>query len=156
MKSIKTLTGHQIEPFKIHAGKSVPNYKISYPERMLEGEYYAVETFASTGNGLTFEGPPCSHFMIDYTKDYKNISLAKKEKKIFAEIEQKFSTLAFCNRWLEEYNINKYPKFLKTLASTGVIKKYPPLYDIKGSFTSQNEHSIVIKDNGIEILSNIC
>ena len=42
IKSIKTLTGHQIEPYKIHAGKSVPNYKINYPERMLEGEYYAV------------------------------------------------------------------------------------------------------------------
>ena len=153
IKTIKTLTGHQIEPYKIHAGKSVPNYKIDYPERMKIGEYYAVETFASTGNGITFEGPPCSHYMIDYTIDYKNISLSKKEKQIFSQIENKFSTLAFCNRWLDMYDIKKYPKFLKTITSTGVIKKYPPLYDIKGSYTSQNEHSIVILENGIEVLS---
>jgi len=153
IKSIKTLTGHQIEPYKIHAGKCVPNYKTDYPERMKIGEFYAVETFASTGNGITTEGTPCSHFMIDYNIDYKNISLSKKEKVVFNEIQNKFSTLAFCNRWLDMYNIPKYSKFLKTLSSVGVIKKYPPLNDIKGSFTSQHEHSIVIKDSGIEILS---
>jgi methionyl aminopeptidase len=155
IKSIKTLTGHQIEPYKIHAGKSVPNYKINYPERMLEGEYYAVETFASTGTGITSEGIPCSHFMIDYNKNYEEISLSTKEKKIFNHIKEKFHTLAFCNRWLDFYNIKKYPQFLKSLASVGVIKKYPPLNDIKGSFTSQHEHSIVIKEKGIEILSDL-
>ena len=155
IKSIKNLTGHQIEPFKIHAGKSVPNYKIDYPLRMLEGEYYAIETFSSTGTGITKEVNDCSHYMIDYTIDYKNVSLAKKEKKCFELIEKNFSTLAFCNRWLDFYNIPKYSTFLKTLCSAGVIKKYPPLNDIKGSFTAQFEHSIVITDNGKIILSDL-
>jgi len=153
IKTIKNLTGHQIEPYKIHAGKSVPNYKIDYPLRMEEGEYYAIETFASTGTGETKEMNDCSHYMIDYNTDYKNTSLAIKDRKCFDSILNKFSTLAFCNRWLEDYKIPKYNRFLKSLCSTGVIKKYPPLNDIKGSFTAQFEHSIAITENGKIILS---
>ena len=129
--TIKNLTGHKIEPYKIHADKSVPNFKIDYPERMLENEYYAIETFSSTGSGITSEGNDCSHFMIDYNKNYKDISLANKDKKYFEIIESKFSTLAFCNRWFNDYSIPN--KVLKNLCATGIINKYPPLNDIKGN-----------------------
>ena len=155
IKSIKNLTGHQIEPYQIHAGKSVPNYNIDYPVRMLEGEYYAVETFSSSGTGSTLEGSECSHYMIDYNSDYNNFSLAFKDRKCFDSIHQKFFTLAFCNRWLNFYDIPKYNKILKNLCSTRVIKKYPPLYDVKGSFTAQFEHSILITDKGNIILSDL-
>lgn len=150
--TIKNLTGHKIEPYKIHADKSVPNFKIDYPERMLENEYYAIETFSSTGSGITTEGNDCSHFMIDYNKNYKDISLANKDKKYFEIIESKFSTLAFCNRWLNDYGIPN--KVLKNLCATGIINKYPPLNDIKGSYTAQFEHSIFIKDKGNLVLSD--
>lgn len=153
IKTIKNLTGHQIEPYKIHAGKSVPNYKIDYPLRMKEGEYYAIETFSTTGTGETKEMSDCSHYMIDYNTDYKNIALAVKDRKCFDSILKTFSTLAFCNRWLEDYKIPKYNRYLKSLCSTGVIKKYPPLCDIKGSYTAQFEHSITITDKGKIILS---
>lgn len=52
VKSIRNLTGHSINPYIIHGGKSVPIVKGQDPtERMEEGEYYAIETFGSTGNG---------------------------------------------------------------------------------------------------------
>lgn len=154
IKSIKNLTGHQIDIYQIHGGKSVPNYKIDYPIRMLEGEYYAIETFSSTGSGITNEGSECSHYMIDYTTNYNDISLANKDRKCFDFIHKNFFTLAFCNRWLDFYDISKYNKILKNLCSTGIIKKYPPLYDIKGSFTAQFEHSIFIKDTCALVLTD--
>jgi methionyl aminopeptidase len=49
VKCVKNLCGHTIEPYKIHAGKSVPIVKKQDNTKMEEGELYAIETFGSTG-----------------------------------------------------------------------------------------------------------
>ena len=54
IKPIRNLNGHNIKPYTIHGGKSVPIVKTEDPEynkRMEEGETFANETFGSTGNG---------------------------------------------------------------------------------------------------------
>ena len=50
----------------------VPNIKINYQERMLEGEVFAIETFPTTGNGTIYELKDCNHYMIE-PKDFKNV-----------------------------------------------------------------------------------
>ena len=41
---------------KFNANKIIPNiYVKDYNERIGENEFYAVETFATTGSGLTYE-----------------------------------------------------------------------------------------------------
>ena len=45
------LTGHSIAPYQIHAGKSVPIVRGGETTKMEEGEFYAIETFGSTGKG---------------------------------------------------------------------------------------------------------
>lgn len=49
VKSVRNLNGHSIGPYQIHGGKSVPIVKGGEQTRMEEGEFYAIETFASTG-----------------------------------------------------------------------------------------------------------
>jgi methionyl aminopeptidase len=49
VKPIRNLCGHSIQPFHIHAGKSVPIVKGGATTKMEEGEQYAIETFGSTG-----------------------------------------------------------------------------------------------------------
>lgn len=49
IKSIRNLNGHSIGPYQIHAGKSVPIVKGGESTRMEEGEFFAIETFGSTG-----------------------------------------------------------------------------------------------------------
>ena len=50
IKSVANLCGHSIQPYHIHAGKSIPIVKGSgNTDKMEEGELYAVETFGSTG-----------------------------------------------------------------------------------------------------------
>ena len=51
VKSVRNLTGHSIEPYKIHGSKSVPIVKGGDATRMEEGEYFAIETFGTTGRG---------------------------------------------------------------------------------------------------------
>lgn len=50
VKSIRNLNGHSIGPYQIHAGKSVPIVKGGEQTKMEEGEFYAIETFGSTGD----------------------------------------------------------------------------------------------------------
>lgn len=51
VKSVRNLNGHSIGPYNIHAGKNVPIVKGGDATRMEEGEFFAVETFGSTGRG---------------------------------------------------------------------------------------------------------
>ena len=55
VKCCSNLNGHSIDPYRIHAGKSVPIVRGGVQTKMEEGEYYAIETFGSTGRG-------CVHF----------------------------------------------------------------------------------------------
>jgi methionine aminopeptidase len=55
VKSIRNLTGHTIGKYVIHGGKSVPIVKTGDQTKMEEGEYYAIETFGSTGRGHVVE-----------------------------------------------------------------------------------------------------
>jgi methionine aminopeptidase len=54
VKSIRNLNGHSIGPYRIHAGKSVPIVKGGEATRMEEGEFFAIETFGSTGGKFVF------------------------------------------------------------------------------------------------------
>ena len=70
MKPIENLSGHSIDKYQIHAGKSVMLVKNDDDTKMEEGEYFAIETFGSTGRGRIVEnvsnrGSECTKLMID-------------------------------------------------------------------------------------------
>ena len=65
---------------------------------MLEGEVYAIETFASTGQGLVVENGECSHFAL-VPEQYAALRM-QKAKALLAHIRKTFGTLPFCPRWL--------------------------------------------------------
>ena len=56
VKAIRNLNGHSIGQYNIHGGKSVPIVKGGEGSRMEEGEFFAIETFGSTGAG-SFPSP---------------------------------------------------------------------------------------------------
>lgn len=151
VKCIANLCGHSIGPYKIHAGKSVPIVKCGDVTKMEEGELFAIETFGSTGKGRVFNGNDCSHYMKNF--DAKDVPIRNpKAKALLAEINNKFSTLAFCRRWIED----KFPRHivpLKQLVEAGVIDAYPPLDDVMGCHTAQYEHTIFLHPSRKEVLS---
>lgn len=52
VKAIRNITGHNIKPYRIHGGKSIPFIKNSDQTKMEEGEVFAIETFGTTGCGV--------------------------------------------------------------------------------------------------------
>lgn len=49
VKCCRNLSGHSIRAYNIHGGKSVPIVKGGEQTKMEEGEFFAIETFGSTG-----------------------------------------------------------------------------------------------------------
>ena len=62
VKPIANLSGHSINQYQIHGGKSVQLVKNNDQTKMEEGEYFAIETFGSTGRGHVVEDGECSHY----------------------------------------------------------------------------------------------
>jgi len=55
VKPIENLSGHSIGIYQIHGGKSVLLVKNEDQTKMEEGDYFAIETFGSTGRGRVVE-----------------------------------------------------------------------------------------------------
>ena len=64
VKAVRNLCGHDIKPYRIHGGKSIPFVKNSDQTKMEEGEVFAIETFGTTGRGVVTEGVGTAPFLL--------------------------------------------------------------------------------------------
>ena len=131
---------------------------------MEEGEIYAIETFGSTGRGYVVEDMECSHYMKRFDATHVPLRM-QSSKRLLGHINKTFGTLAFCRRWLEREDggsafvhpaggqQTKYMGALKNLCDVGIIQPYPPLCDVKGCYTAQYEHTIIMRPTCKEVVS---
>ena len=140
---------------------------------MEENEFYAIETFGSTGRGYVHDDMETSHYMknwdvshvpLRYVSNWLNANFVQntergycyrlaKSKQLLNVINQNFGTLAFCRRWLDRLDQTKYLMALKDLCDKGIVDPYPPLCDIKGCYTAQWEHTILLRPTCKEVIS---
>lgn len=152
VKSIRNLNGHSIDAYRIHAGKTVPIVKGGEATMMEENEFYAIETFGSTGRGIVRDDMDTSHYMKNFDAPFVPLRLQASQK-LLGTVNKNFGTLAFCKRWLDRLGATKYQMALKDLCDKGILDAYPPLCDIKGCYTAQFEHTIVLRPTCKEIIS---
>lgn len=152
VKAVRNLNGHSIAPYRIHAGKSVPIVKGGEATRMEEGEFFAIETFGSTGKGYVREDLEVSHYMKNFDVGHVPLRLPR-AKALLGTIDRHFGTLAFCRRYLDRLGEEKYLMALKNLCDAGIVDPYPPLCDNKGSYVAQFEHTIYLHPTRKEVLS---
>ena len=161
VKPIRNLNGHNINPYIIHGGKTVPIVKGREATKMEEGECFAIETFGSTGRGIVHEDMECSHYMLNSTYTAPRNSLTRSHpvirsdtaKQLYNYINNKFSTLAFCRKWLDQQGQTRHLMALNNLCKLGIVDAYPPLCDVKGSYTAQFEHTLILRPTVKEVLS---
>lgn len=151
LKPVYNLSGHQLGQYIVHCGKSIPLTKNTRnTDRMLPGEIYACETFATTGKGIVFDDGLTSHFMTS-----KNPPKPKNgsEQRMLQALTDNFKTMAFCQRYLERAGERNYTKTLNDMVKHKIVDPYPPLSDIEGSYVSQHEHTFVLLEDHKEVLS---
>jgi methionyl aminopeptidase len=152
VKPIQNLSGHSIGLYQIHGGKSVLLVENDDQTKMEEGEYFAIETFGSTGLGRTVESGDCSHYAKIYDAPHVPLRLTS-AKSLLKTINKHFGTLPFCRRYLDRIGESKYLLALNHLVSPGIVQDYPPLFDERGCMTAQFEHTILLRPTVKEVVS---
>ena len=118
----------------------MPSVAINGGTLLEEGMTFAIEPFATTGCGQVSDG---SRVEIFSQISKKSVRLPS-ARKLLKEIEKR-NTLPFSRRWYSEKNndIN-----LVRLCQQGILRGYPVLRDIPGSFVSQTEHTVIVTEDG--------
>lgn len=152
VKCIKNLNGHNIGDFVIHSGKTVPIVANGDMTKMEEGETFAIETFGTTGNGYVLTEGEVSHYALN--QDISDLTPpTDRAKSLLKTIQCNFGTLPWCRRYLDRTGEDKYLLALNQLVRAGIVEDYPPLVDIKGSYTAQFEHTILLHPDRKEVVT---
>ena len=144
-RPIRNLTGHTIERYLLHAGKSVPNIAHGH-DTLHDGEVVAIEPFASSGAGEVDGRRTGNIYRVLKTKPVKQA-----ESNDFLQIlSGEFKTLPFAERWA--YRLDGHaPALLNGLIRTGAVMTYPALLDVGGGIVSQTEHTMIVGATGAEV-----
>ena len=147
---IANLSGHSLDQYTIHAGKSVPNIWSIGSFTFNENQAFACEPFVTTGEGLGFvhEGKTKNIFALSSRKKTKD----KEADKMLDYIWENFNMLPFALRWLtNEWEENEARKLLNLLVKKKSVHAYPVLVEGNGKRVTQAEHTFIPNENGVTI-----
>jgi len=147
LKPIQNLSGHSLDQYIVHAGKSIPNIKtLGSSFSLVNNQSYAIEPFVTTkdGLGIVYEGKIKNIFSLISRKPTKD----KDSDNFIISLWNRFKTLPFALRWLvKDYDELALRKTIEHLIKRKNIRSYPILVEGNNKIVSQAEHTIFIKDN---------
>ena len=151
-KPIANLSGHSLDQYTIHAGKSIPNIW-SIGSFSLSGKVaYACEPFVTTSKGLGFvrEGKIKNIFAMVSRKKTKN----EEADEMLDFIWENFNMLPFALRWLvKKWEVKKARELLEFLIKKKTVKAYPILVEANSQRVAQAEHTFIPTDTGVTVIT---
>lgn len=146
-KPIQNLSGHSLERYTIHAGKSIPNiWTIGHSFNLSVNNVYAIEPFVTTndGQGVVYEGKIKNIFSIGSRKRTKE----QKTDEFLEYLWNKFKTLPFALRWIvNEYEEKEALHLLEILVKKKNVHAYPILVEGANRIVVQAEHTIIPQES---------
>lgn len=147
LKPIGNLSGHSLEQYTIHAGKSIPNMWSIGSFSLSSKEAYACEPFVTTAKGLGFvrDGKIKNIFGLVSRKKTKN----ENANKLADFIWENFNTLPFALRWITKTHDEKESRvLLDELVKNKIVRAYPVLNEANGQRVAQAEHTFIPNESG--------
>ena len=152
-KPIANLSGHSLDQYTIHAGRSIPNIW-SIGSFSLSGTIaYACEPFVTLekGLGVIREGKIKNIFALASRKKTKN----SEADEMLDFIWENFNQLPFTLRWfMKKWDEKKARELLEFLIKKKVVKAYPVLLEARAQPVAQAEHTFIPTDDGATITTN--
>jgi len=141
---ISNLMGHQIKPFNLHAGLSVPNVDDRNKKPVEAGMVLAIEPFATNGGG-EIKGVKLGNIY----KVARKLPIADPElKAFFEELCAETTSFPFCERWFDHPKASVY---INKLMRHGLVTGYAQLVEVKKGCVTQSEHTVYISGKKAEI-----
>jgi len=150
---IRSLCGHSIAQYRIHAGLTISNYR-NNNSIVLEDVTIAVEPFVTTGVGDIFEGKGGGIYYLESDRPVRD----RDARKVLEFIKENFGSSNFCARWLnkdgecvveEGWSTTKIKFVLGTLVRAGILHEHPILIEKSRAPVSQAENTFVISDGEV-------
>lgn len=151
-RPISNLCGHSVGRYLIHAGTSIPNVAQVSFTKIRTGEIYAIEPFVTLPDaaGKVDDSPQITIYRLLKAKSVKN----QYAKKLLKHIETNFRTLPFAERWLiGVVHKEQHKEAFKELLTQKAIMGYPVFVEESKKPVAQAEHTVMIKDEGCEVLT---
>jgi len=140
--TIKNLSGHTIERYKVHAGVSIPSFNNKDKTELKEGWQIAIEPFVTDGQGMIKEKEPATIFMVEKDKGVRSPHARK-----ILDFVKPLNGLPFTSRWLtRKFGRGSAALGMRELKQSGMVRGYPPLVEVSGGVVAQFEHSMIVKD----------
>ncbi|HEY5735116.1 MAG TPA: type II methionyl aminopeptidase [Nitrosopumilus sp.] len=147
-KPIANLSGHSLDQYTIHAGKSIPNIWSIGGFSLSENSAYACEPFVTTeqGGGFVRNGQIKNIFALNSRKKTKN----DEADRMLDFIWDHCNMLPFALRWLtNEWEEKKARELLDFLVKKKSVQAYPILIEINEQRVAQAEHTFIPNENGV-------
>ncbi|MFW9981069.1 MAG: type II methionyl aminopeptidase [Candidatus Thorarchaeota archaeon] len=152
LRPIKNLSGHNLIPNKLHAGKTVPNVKTKTSDIVEVGEYYAIEPFATSGAGVVID----SEYVYIFANTGIDKPLEGMVEKLRKYLRDKYGPFPFALRWIgtgdKDIDIIKE---IRTLLKERAVRGFPIQIEKKNRPVSQTEHTVYISENGPIVLTKL-
>ncbi len=149
-RPIRNLTGHKIDRYNLHAGKSVPNVAGMDGGKFEVGDVYAIEPFATLKNaeGAVHEGNAAYIFRLVRAKGVKS----SQARELVEYVQSEFKSLPFASRWVYDWRSDAEAAFLELVRSRSIVG-YPVLLEESGAVVSQAEHTVLVTEDGCRVLT---
>ena len=150
LKPIANLSGHSLDQYTIHAGKTVPNMWTIGSFSFSENEAFACEPFVTTKNALGFvrNGKIKNIFALASRKMTKD----DEANKLLEYIWNNFNMLPFALRWIvKEWEEKEARRLLDFLIKKKVVKAYAILVEANGKTVAQAEHTFIPTQTGVTV-----
>lgn len=151
-KPIANLTGHELLPYVIHAGTTVPNVwspqLTTLSAKFEPGHVYAIEPFTTLKDaaGEVENGPSSTIYRVVKFKPPKS-ELAR----LYSTIYENYRTLPFARRWVAKFV--KEVKLLDQLLKDRVVAEYPVLVERSRKPVAQAEHTVLVLDDEVLVVT---
>ena len=136
--------------YNLHAGLSIPNIKEKVPGEVKAGQLIAIEPFATDGPGKV-DGHKKSNI---YRLHREDTPLKGPSKDLVKGAQKEFRTLPFSERWASR-RIKRPTPILQQLVRQRAVQSYPILNDVKGGTVTQAEHTVLITEEGCDVLTRV-
>lgn len=149
-KPIANLSGHSLDQYTIHAGKSIPNIWSIGGFSVSDNSAYACEPFVTTkeGGGFVRNGQIKNIFAINSRKKTKNDDADK----LLDFIWKNFNMLPFALRWItKEWEEKEARELLNILVKKKAVQAYPVLIEVNEQRVAQAEHTFIPNETGVTV-----
>ena len=142
---VVNLTGHGVAKYEAHSDPTIPNKRIGKGVELNAGDFIAIEPFVTDGEGFVVDEPRKDIYRLVNPKSTRVPAV----RKVLDQIKE-YGTLPFAKRWIQS---DKLEYALMQLEKSNIIMGYHALREVSGGMVSQSEHTLIVTEDGCEIIT---